>query len=114
MAIIALVCSHCNRRDFTERPEVRAEIHARESDGWDFVEMVGEAHGKPDPNGQEVRFSGKSEAITVFAMNSGSNGYSSRQQEWRKVFQEDVVLFLEVKVMTSPADSYSLVFRKTP
>ena len=82
-------------------------------DGWSFLEMVGEAHSKPDPDGRELRRSDSTGSLTVYAMNTGIDGHGSREQEWKKTFKQEGFEFLEVKIMTSPADGYSLVFRRS-
>ncbi len=74
--------------------------------------MVGEAHGKPDPDGRSIRRSNDTGSLTVYAMNTGVDGHGSRQEEWKETFKEDGFEFLEVKIMTTPADGYSLVFRR--
>ena len=78
--------------------------------GWDFVEMVGEAHSKPET--REIRHSDASGALTVHAGNTGVDGYGGRSQSFEKTFKKDGFDFLEVKIMTSPADGYCLVFHK--
>jgi hypothetical protein len=105
----ALIFSGCAKRDFTDLPEVKEEIVAQRGDGWEFVEMVGEAHGKPET--REIRLSNSTGSLTVWAGNTGIDG-NGREQEWRKTFQSDDFAFLEVKRMTGPACGYSLVFRR--
>jgi hypothetical protein len=112
VVILALFLSACGGRDFTKQPEVKAEIAARQGEGWDFVEMVGEAHGKPDPNGRSIRRSDDAGSLTVYAMNTGVDGHGSEQKRWERTFRQDGFEFMEVKIMTSPADGYSLVFRR--
>ncbi|HEX5790823.1 MAG TPA: hypothetical protein VFY13_06695, partial [Luteolibacter sp.] len=67
---LALFLSACGGRDFTKQPEVKAEIAAMQDEGWNFVEMVGEAHGKPDPDGRFIRMSDEAGSLTVNAMNT--------------------------------------------
>ncbi len=81
-----------------------------EDRGWDFVEMVGEAHGLPE--GREILHSDGSGTLIVKAINSGANGYGNKYEEFKKTFNDNGFEFQEVKVVTSPADVYSLVFRK--
>lgn len=112
MGFLAVFLSACGRTDFTRQPEVKAEIEARQKGGWEFVEMVGEAHGKPEPEGRSIQRPDESGALTVSAMNSGTDGHGSQPQEWERTFRQDGFEFFAVKIMTSPADGYALVFRK--
>lgn len=80
------------------------------NEGWDFLEMVGEAHSEPET--REIRHSDSSGSLTVFAGNTGVDGYGHKQQNFNKTFKNEGYEFLEVKIMTSPADGYSLVFQR--
>lgn len=108
--LIASFFSAC-KRDDTDRAEVRQEIEALEAQGWEFIEMVGEAHGAPES--RIMRYSDASGELRVIASNSGANGYGHKPEEFNKTFKEDGFQFLEVKIPTSPADVYSLVFRRS-
>lgn len=112
LLILALFISACGRRDFTKQPEVKAEIDARQAEGWEFVEMVGDAHSKPEQDGRWITNPDDSGLLTVSAMNTGIDGYGSRPQEWTRTFKQVGFDFLAVHFMTSPADVYVLVFRK--
>lgn len=81
-----------------------------QGDGWEYVEMVGEAHS--DPEAREIRRSDSTGSLTVYAANTGVDGDGPRAKEWQKTFKSDGFDFLEVKTMTSPAGGYSLVFRR--
>lgn len=104
-----LLLGSCGRV-YTERPEIKTEIENMHEQGWDFVEMVGEAHSTPVS--REVRLSDASGSLTVHAGNTGVDGYGDRSQSFDKIFKKDGLDFLEVKIMTSPADGYCLVFQK--
>lgn len=99
--------SACGREP-ADRPEIQREIELMRNKGWEFVEMVGEARSTPDV--REIRHCDESGALTVRAMNSGANG--NDYERFTETFKEEGFEFLEVKIMTSPADGYSLVFRK--
>jgi hypothetical protein len=47
----------------------------------------------------------------VIAPSSGEVGNPQRIEQ-KQTFKEDGWRFLEVKIMTSPADGYAIVFRK--
>lgn len=106
---IALLLMGCERK-FTDRPEVEREIKLLRNQGWYFVEMVGEAHAMPLT--REIRRSDVNGNLTVYATNTGVDGMGDRQQSFRKTFDDEGFDFLEVKIMTSPADGYGLVFRR--
>lgn len=80
------------------------------SEGWEFVAFVGEPHGSVET--REVRYSDpKTGSLTVIAPSSGEVGNPQRIEQ-KQTFKEDGWRFLEVKIMTSPADGYAIVFRK--
>lgn len=81
-----------------------------QSEGWEYVEIVGEARSKPET--RELRRSDSTGSLTVYAASTGVEGDGSRAKEWRRKFKSDGFDFLEVKTMTSPAGGYSLVFRR--
>jgi hypothetical protein len=105
----AMFLSACGR-DQNDRPEIKSEIDKMRNQGWDFVEMVGEAHSMPKM--REIRHSDANGSLTVYAGNTGIDGYGNRQQTFSKTFRDEGYEFLEVKIMTSPADGYCLVFKK--
>ena len=110
LGLVAILLAACSR-DHTDRAEIKREVELMDDQGWDFVEMVGEAHGLPE--GREIRYSDDGGALMVTAINSGANGYGNKYEEFKKTFKDDGFDFLEVKIVTSPADVYSLVFRKS-
>jgi hypothetical protein len=80
------------------------------SNGWEFVTVVGVPRGNVEA--REIRYSDpKTGSLIVIAPASGLPG-ESRGPEQRRTFQEQGYQFLEVKIMTSPADGYGIVFRK--
>jgi hypothetical protein len=109
LSIVMLLLGACGRES-TDRPEIKSEIELMRNQGWDFVEMVGEAHSTPVM--REIRHSDASGSLTVHAGNTGVDGYGDRSQSFDKTFKKDGFDFLEVKIMTSPADGYCLVFQK--
>ncbi len=109
VGFVAFLLSAC-KRDFAARPEIQQEIKTMRSEGWEYIEMVGEARSNPEA--REIRRSDSTGSLTVYAANTGVDGGGSPAKEWRKTFKSDGFEFLEVKTMTSPAGGYSLVFRK--
>lgn len=109
ISMVMLLISACGR-EYTNRTEIKSEIELMRNQGWDFVEMVGEAHSMPET--REIRYSDASGSLTVHAGNTGVDGHGHRSHSFDKTFKKDGFEFLEVKIMTSPADGYCLVFQK--
>jgi hypothetical protein len=99
----------CGRKPVDD-PLVAAEKVQWVSAGWEFVAVVGAPRGNVET--REVRFTDpQTGKLTVIAPASGLPG-ESRGPEESRTFQERDYQFLEVKIMTSPADGYSIVFRR--
>ena len=93
-----------------DNPRVAAEKARWISEGWEFVAVVGKAQGAVEA--RAVRYSDpETGSLTVIAPSSGLPGESHGPQE-KRTFQEPGYRFLEVKIMTSVADGYGIVFRK--
>lgn len=93
-----------------DNPTVAAEKARWSSEGWEFVAVVGTSGGTMEA--REVRYSDPTTgSLTVIAPSSGLPGESKGPHEER-TFQERGYRFLEVKIMTSAADGYGIVFRK--
>ncbi len=108
--LIALVFAACGR-SYMDTPEIAAERKAMEADGWTFVEVVGD-DVRSKTKDREIRKSDPAGALTVYAASSGIDGHGLSDKEWEKRYQEEGHEFLEVKIMTSPSDCYSIVFRR--
>ena len=87
-------------------------VGEHENNGWHFYELVGEIHGEPEPKGKTVKFTKPNDSITAVGNNSGANGYGKRNEIWRKEFSNDSFEYKAVIIMTSPADNYTLVFKR--
>jgi hypothetical protein len=111
LLMVAVVClGGCSLRR-GEHPTVTAEKKQLTAEGWEFVEVVGEAHGKVEAREIRTSDSGTGE-LTVYSTISGIDGHGSRRSDITKTFKEAGYTFLEVKIGTSPADGYSILFRK--
>lgn len=99
----------CGRKP-ADNPTVAAEKARWISEGWEFVAIVGTDLGTVEA--RTVRYSDpETGSLTVIAPSSGLPGESHGPEE-RRTFQEPGYRFLEVKIMTSVADGYGIVFRK--
>jgi len=97
----------CGRKP-ADHPAVVAEKARWISEGWEFVTVVGEPHGTVEARG--IRHSDPNTGSLRVIAPAGDPG--SRRPEQERTFQEQGYRFLEVKIMTSPASGYGIVFRK--
>ena len=109
LATLALLSPGC-RRQSGDTQVLITEKAQWTSHGWEFVTVVGTARGSVEA--REIRHSDPETGIlTVIAPASGLPG-ESRGPEQKRTFHERGYRFLEVKIMTGPADGYGIIFRQ--